>query len=138
MGDRQRLQPGHRPLDLWLKVRRVGDLLLAATEKPIEKPHRSPPRQSCGTTQLTCSARTSELHIVKSLDAGRVRYSAWFGRALALTRAGHPVIPQQEPEHQPVCDQEQRYQEGRNEVSGAKLTRLDPDTEQTLIECVKQ
>src|SRR5262249_37161379 len=90
------------------------------------------------TIPLTCPARTSELHVEKSPHAGQVRCSAWFGSALAVTPAGHTVTPQREPEHQPVCDQEQRYHDGRNEVSGAQLTRLDPDTDQTLIECVEQ
>src|SRR5262245_44080885 len=56
----------------------------------------------------------------------------------SLSSSGRTVTLQQEPEHQPVRDQEQRYQDGRNVVGGAQLTRLDPDAEKALIEGVEQ
>src|SRR5262249_55404306 len=60
----------------------------------------------------------------------------------ALTRAGlwgcaDILAPQQQPEHQPVRDQEQRYDDGWNEVCGAQLTRCKPDGVD-LIESVEE
>jgi hypothetical protein len=57
---------------------------------------------------------------------------------LAVTRGGRTVTLQQESEHKPVRDKEQRYHHGRNEVSRTQLTWLDSNTDKTLIECVEQ
>src|SRR5262249_46633537 len=47
------------------------------------------------------------------------------------------LAPQQQPEHQPVRDQQQRYDDGWNEVGGTQLTWSKPDGI-ALIESVEE
>ena len=47
------------------------------------------------------------------------------------------MILQQDPKHKPVCDEEQRYHDRRNEVGGTQLPRLEPDSI-ALIERVEE
>jgi hypothetical protein len=40
--------------------------------------------------------------------------------------AAHDAAPQQEPEHEPMCDEEQWHDEDDDEVGGTEPTRLEP------------
>ena len=46
---------------------------------------------------------------------------------LAVARSSRTVVLQQEPKHKPMCDKEQRYYDGRNEVGCTELTRHEAD-----------
>jgi hypothetical protein len=59
------------------------------------------------------------------------------GRALAVTPSGSGVAPQQKPEHEPMRNEQQRHEDGHNEVAGTELTRLEPNTI-ALIESEKK
>jgi hypothetical protein len=56
---------------------------------------------------------------------------------LAVTRGGHTVTLQQEPEHKPVRDQEKRHQDRHDEVGSAQLAWLVPNAI-ALIEGVEE
>jgi len=56
---------------------------------------------------------------------------------LAVMPGGSVVGPQQKPEHESMRNEEQWHEDGHNEVGGAELTRLKPNTI-ALIEGVKK
>jgi hypothetical protein len=65
-----------------------------------------------------------------ALSASRLKRTGLWWRA-------DIVVLQQEPKHKPVCDQEQRYHDGRNEIGGTQLARHEPDRI-ALIESVEE
>src|SRR5262245_17321086 len=87
-----------------------------------------------------CPQRLANLRCV-TFGAATVRTSSSPCRSSptpALRSFAPTATLQQEPEHKPVRDQEQRYHDGQNEVGGTQLTRLDPDADKALIEGVEQ
>src|SRR5262249_9531088 len=73
--------------------------------------------------------------LAESARGRTIRCQARLTRTYGDARTSSP--PQQEPEHQPVRDQEQRYDDGWNEVGGTQLTRCEPDGV-ALIESVEE
>ena len=52
---------------------------------------------------------------------------------LGLARGGHTVTLQQEPEHDPVRDEEERYDHGGNEIDSAQLTWVEPEGNSPIV-----
>ena len=52
---------------------------------------------------------------------------------LGLARGGHTVTLQQEPEHDPVRNEEERYDHGGNEIGSAQLTWVEPERNSPIV-----
>src|SRR5215469_10950819 len=105
--------------------------------RPVSARVRNARYDVCCGPNITCDFQCLDRTLAASGLAGRFKWDWGLARMAGSGEATTAVTLQQDPEHETVRDKEQRYHDGRNEVSGTQLTRLDPDTDKTLIKCVE-